>query len=290
MAWLKALWSRQSSTTVPAECYDECNNAALTAESTGKTPALCQAGSQFQEELEHCQQCIASKRGGDAFNSTVQPQFQQFLGYCSSLSPSESSSFESQALQQSSIAAQQSSLSAALASLNTTSGSYAPSVVSLLAEQTSASELLTSLDAQLFPLTQNHTVTGNLLLSSLTVTQFATATPATTPATAVSQVSHSSVEVIAPAVIAPIVGLSAIGAAIIYVLRRGRRRQHKKTHLSNTITSSEYVKPELHADDIRPELDRSIVVERHQEVQRSLSMPPRPVELPAAEPAGREMG
>jgi hypothetical protein len=71
--------------TVPAMCYNECNNCMLEAERTGKTPRLCQSDSPFQNYLQGCNLCVESHGdpSGTSLKSYVAPQFQQFIDFCS---------------------------------------------------------------------------------------------------------------------------------------------------------------------------------------------------------------
>jgi hypothetical protein len=87
-SWSKLL-SRQSigASTVPGACYDECNDAALEVESTGKTPEICNAGSAFNISLGHCEKCCSTHKTATSatFEQKVLPNFQQFLNYCEGL-------------------------------------------------------------------------------------------------------------------------------------------------------------------------------------------------------------
>lgn len=278
----------------PTDQYAFKDNAALAAQSIGKTAALCEANSEFQQTIKFCQQCIASQNGSNAYANTVEPQFKQFLDYCNNLSPSELSSLQSQTQKQSSIAAQQSSLSAEIATINSTSGTIAPSVKSLLAEQTSASALLASLNDQLLSVTRTlPRTTGNILSSQLittvnfTQTAYITAAPAPyTPRKPHTQV----VRTIAPAVVIPIAASAAIiTVALLCILRRRRRRREALMASQDPSRSSGCAKPELHADDVRPELDQTTVA-RPPEARRLLHPPlPGTAELPALEPVAHEM-
>lgn len=70
--------------TVPAACYNECNNCFIEAQMTGKTAALCVAGSVFKTDLTACQSCVVAH--GDTTQSSlkgdVNVQFAQFLNFC----------------------------------------------------------------------------------------------------------------------------------------------------------------------------------------------------------------
>lgn len=84
------LQSRQSITDVPPECFDECNDAALEVQSTGKTEKICRANSVFKRSLGSCTKCSNRERSG-GFDQVVLPNFQQFLNYCEDQSSGTSS-------------------------------------------------------------------------------------------------------------------------------------------------------------------------------------------------------
>ncbi|KAL5356465.1 hypothetical protein BJX96DRAFT_115847 [Aspergillus floccosus] len=81
-----ALLGRQSppSGTIPGNCYDDCNNAGLVAQSVGKKPELCEAGSDFIRNLGVCEKCCNAyqKKGSGTYDKDVKPEFQQWLYYC----------------------------------------------------------------------------------------------------------------------------------------------------------------------------------------------------------------
>ncbi|KAH2549140.1 hypothetical protein KXW97_008990 [Aspergillus fumigatus] len=89
--WSKLL-ARQSIgvSTVPGACYDECNDAALEVESTGKTPDICNAGSAFNVSLGQCEKCCNTHKTATSasFEQKVLPNFQQFLNFCEGLEDS----------------------------------------------------------------------------------------------------------------------------------------------------------------------------------------------------------
>ncbi|KAF4271151.1 hypothetical protein CNMCM8812_000685 [Aspergillus fumigatus] len=89
--WSKLL-ARQSIgvSTVPGACYDECNDAALEVESTGKTPDMCNAGSAFNVSLGQCEKCCNTHKTAASanFEQKVLPNFQQFLNFCEGLEDS----------------------------------------------------------------------------------------------------------------------------------------------------------------------------------------------------------
>ncbi|KAL9620526.1 MAG: hypothetical protein Q9160_004995 [Pyrenula sp. 1 TL-2023] len=231
---------------------------------------------------------------GLVYNNTVTPQLKQFLDYCENLDPSELSSLQSEIQKESSIAAQQSSLSAELATINKTSGTGAPSVKSLLAEQTSASALLASLNNQLLAITQTLALTSRDLLSSqltntIKLTRTAYVTMAS-PSSSASRNPHTqTIKTVAPAVIMPVLlSVAIITTVLVYVLRRGRRRREALIASRDVSNGSEYTKPELHADDLQPELDPTTMV-RPLEAQSALPPHSDTAGLPAVEHVGHEM-
>ena len=75
--------ARQAETSIPGACYPWCNNCLIEAQSVGKTPALCAAGSAFEIDMSDCEQCIAyHKSDSTADFVKIAPQFQQFINYC----------------------------------------------------------------------------------------------------------------------------------------------------------------------------------------------------------------
>ncbi|KAI9840370.1 MAG: hypothetical protein M1837_001671 [Sclerophora amabilis] len=98
----RAIKRQESSTKAPAVCFEDCSMysrfsrsssfadvssdaCGLEAESTGKSPELCEPDSVFTAAVEGCQECItrfASRRSA-AYRDSVQPDFQQWLDYCS---------------------------------------------------------------------------------------------------------------------------------------------------------------------------------------------------------------
>ncbi|KAF4157458.1 hypothetical protein CNMCM6936_005030 [Aspergillus lentulus] len=90
-SWSKLL-SRASIgvSTVPGACYDECNDAALEVESTGKAPEICNAGSAFNVSLSQCEKCCNTHKTATSasFEQKVLPNFQQFLNFCEGLEQS----------------------------------------------------------------------------------------------------------------------------------------------------------------------------------------------------------
>ena len=70
--------------TVPAMCYNECNNCYIEAQATGKTPDLCAPGSEFNNLYTACHDCVAVH--GDSTEQTtknyVDPEFAQYVDFC----------------------------------------------------------------------------------------------------------------------------------------------------------------------------------------------------------------
>jgi hypothetical protein len=63
------------------------DGAYLEVQNLGKTPSMCDKKSAFNEQLSNCQQCIIVHQDtqGASFKSKVQPQYQQFLDFCSGI-------------------------------------------------------------------------------------------------------------------------------------------------------------------------------------------------------------
>ncbi|KAI1773305.1 hypothetical protein F4818DRAFT_123742 [Hypoxylon cercidicola] len=80
------------SSTLPASCYDTCNNAYLEAQHTGKTPALCASGSPFQTLTAACRSCSSVDDNDDALQSTLLPLFEPYIEYCEAQTASSSTS------------------------------------------------------------------------------------------------------------------------------------------------------------------------------------------------------
>lgn len=164
--------------------------------------------------------------------------------------------------------------------LSITNKTVAQPVGSLIADQTSASAALASLNAQLFTATQNH--------SSIPTTAKILSTPQAVPAkptaTTTAQ-SHSNAGVIAPATAVPVIAVAAAtSAAILYM--RLQRRKRRRTRAATQIAADDvtYEKPQLHSDDLRPELEPT-TIPRPQE----LPLKPDRIELPAVELVGSEL-
>ncbi|PNH26448.1 hypothetical protein VD0002_g5603 [Verticillium dahliae] len=75
--------------TAPAVCFDDCNNCYKEALAVGKSPALCVASSQFQQDFQLCISCIdANADSGPAIRRLyVDQKFGQFLNFCKGLEP-----------------------------------------------------------------------------------------------------------------------------------------------------------------------------------------------------------
>ncbi|KAM7215904.1 hypothetical protein V8F06_008662 [Rhypophila decipiens] len=72
-------------TTVTAPCYDDCNNAYLEAQKTGKTSALCEPDSSFNNLYHTCMSCLDSEGDPKAQakgKAYLGPKFQDFIDYC----------------------------------------------------------------------------------------------------------------------------------------------------------------------------------------------------------------
>lgn len=70
--------------TIPAVCYDVCNNANIAAQSQGPIPALCDSSSTFHNYLEGCQKCIDQYAGEDAAagRQYIDDSLAQYLNFC----------------------------------------------------------------------------------------------------------------------------------------------------------------------------------------------------------------
>jgi hypothetical protein len=76
---------RQAQTTIPTPCYTWCNNALIEAQSSGKSPKLCQPDSAYLITLDSCRTCINTHWTADPQADRflrIAPQFQQFVDYC----------------------------------------------------------------------------------------------------------------------------------------------------------------------------------------------------------------
>ncbi|EGY20875.1 uncharacterized protein VDAG_02399 [Verticillium dahliae VdLs.17] len=75
--------------TAPAVCFDDCNNCYKEALAVGKSPALCVADSQFQQDFQLCISCIDSNADDGPLirRLYVDQKFGQFLSFCKGLEP-----------------------------------------------------------------------------------------------------------------------------------------------------------------------------------------------------------
>lgn len=78
--------ARRDISDIPGVCYNDCNDAALEQQATGKKPDLCQSDSVYILDIRNCKTCIGhySSSSSDGFSSLL-PSFAQFLNYCSDL-------------------------------------------------------------------------------------------------------------------------------------------------------------------------------------------------------------
>lgn len=85
----RAIIQKRDQTIVPAVCFADCNNCFIEAQRVGKSDALCDPDSAFQESLATCEDCVATS--GDPTKLTLQnyvePQFAQFIDFCSVQAP-----------------------------------------------------------------------------------------------------------------------------------------------------------------------------------------------------------
>ncbi|KAJ8122150.1 hypothetical protein O1611_g9915 [Lasiodiplodia mahajangana] len=82
-------WLQSREPTVPALCYDTCNNANIEAQAVGKTPELCAADSGFWSYYNDCVDCVKAYSNNDtaATQDSLDPTFGQFIDYCDSMVP-----------------------------------------------------------------------------------------------------------------------------------------------------------------------------------------------------------
>ncbi|CAG9936916.1 unnamed protein product [Clonostachys rosea f. rosea IK726] len=80
--------------TAPAICYSTCNNAYVLASSLGKSDELCDATGDFIAGYNACIKCITDNIGESQTTprDIVDPEFGQFLNYCSGSNPITSTS------------------------------------------------------------------------------------------------------------------------------------------------------------------------------------------------------
>ncbi|KAI3324162.1 hypothetical protein HD806DRAFT_494281 [Xylariaceae sp. AK1471] len=68
--------------TLPADCYNICNNAALEAQIVGEISALCSPGSVYLAYYESCKSCVEGHTAGPSSGT-------EWLGYCDSLNSTQ---------------------------------------------------------------------------------------------------------------------------------------------------------------------------------------------------------
>ncbi|GAP92924.1 putative glycoprotein X [Rosellinia necatrix] len=70
--------------TIPAVCYDTCNNANIEAQSIGKSAALCDPGSVFLQYYQACISCIEKESDDEQAvdKDYLDTQFGGYLSYC----------------------------------------------------------------------------------------------------------------------------------------------------------------------------------------------------------------
>ncbi|EXF79576.1 glycoprotein X [Colletotrichum fioriniae PJ7] len=90
----RAFIGKRDVTIAPAICFDNCNNVYIEVQTVGKNPQICLAGSAFQMNLETCRQCVIDNAddGKETLRLYIEPQFQQWLVYCTGEAPQTSSS------------------------------------------------------------------------------------------------------------------------------------------------------------------------------------------------------
>ncbi|KAK1986151.1 hypothetical protein LZ30DRAFT_317803 [Colletotrichum cereale] len=78
--------------TVPAVCFDICNNALIETSNIGRVPSMCDTNSDFWRGYQECISCLGAE-ANDA-NTTIEtyidPVFKQFIDYCASQMPQPS--------------------------------------------------------------------------------------------------------------------------------------------------------------------------------------------------------
>ncbi|OTA98978.1 hypothetical protein M426DRAFT_27948 [Hypoxylon sp. CI-4A] len=70
--------------TIPAACYNSCNNVYSEAQRIGKSDRLCK-DSLFVAYLQNCRDCVKNETGSDDLSST---NLAPFIDYCASVSTS----------------------------------------------------------------------------------------------------------------------------------------------------------------------------------------------------------
>ncbi|KAF4513285.1 hypothetical protein G6O67_000574 [Ophiocordyceps sinensis] len=71
--------------TTPSVCFDECNNGWTIGARVGKRDELCNEGSSFRNSYNRCSKCITSNSHAtkDVIREYVEPEFKQFIDWCS---------------------------------------------------------------------------------------------------------------------------------------------------------------------------------------------------------------
>lgn len=62
---------------IPGVCFNDCNDAALEQQSTGKKPELCESDSAYLLDLGNCKTCIGTYADSDTYSSSLLPSFAQ---------------------------------------------------------------------------------------------------------------------------------------------------------------------------------------------------------------------
>ncbi|KAL5050839.1 hypothetical protein BDW71DRAFT_203557 [Aspergillus fruticulosus] len=248
--------------------------AAVEAQSTGKSPALCAADSPFMDKYDQCTLCV-ERYPTDTTNDTIPApvpdviasSFSEFLEYCESLdNNTDIIDVNSLLASWSSLAITQSAIQETLSSLGYTNFS------------TTATTMETAADA-----------------SGLETA--GTATPTATSVNGDGEVENGNgdettpgsagppVGVIAPAVVVPVV-VCLVAAVIAWMFMRRRRKRWEIEKAAATGDGFDG-KAQLHADAFRPELDGLGTAKKNvlsvDEDEDGLA------ELPAREPVGAEM-
>ncbi|KAH6610555.1 hypothetical protein Trco_000575 [Trichoderma cornu-damae] len=79
---------------LPSICFDSCNTAYNIALKNGKSPELCEAGSDFENAFNNCVDCVATAENitKAQVQAALDPPYSQFLFFCdgSGTTPTES--------------------------------------------------------------------------------------------------------------------------------------------------------------------------------------------------------
>ncbi|KAK1590854.1 uncharacterized protein LY79DRAFT_553331 [Colletotrichum navitas] len=72
--------------TVPAGCFDICNNVNVEASSVGKVLSMCDANSDVWRGYRECISCIRAEAidAETTIETYIDPEFKQFIDYCAS--------------------------------------------------------------------------------------------------------------------------------------------------------------------------------------------------------------